>query len=132
MIRNSLRTAPSRYKLDIGRREPRELGSLAGNANADEMRSNHGPRRSAPSLAAAKTMTLLSDTGASNHSCNTRDLTEEQKKHIRPLEQPVVLDTANGPIVVDSYIEIELLKLAAARPLRFLVSENSPNLLSVG
>ena len=117
-IRNSLQSSPSRSKSD--------------DSDVKQSKSQDGPRSSAPSLQCTKPMTLLSDTGASNHSCNTRDLTEEQKRQIRPLEQPVVLDTANGPIVVDSYIEISLLKLGAARPLRFLVCEDSPNLLSVG
>ena len=72
------------------------------------------------------------DTGASKHALNTSSLSEEEKKHIRPLPQAVVVDTCNGPIVIDSYIELQLDKLGATRPLRFNVSDNSPNLISIG
>ena len=80
----------------------------------------------------ARMQHYLADTGASHHAINPNTLTEEEKRHIQPLPKPVMVDTCNGPIVIDSFIELELEKLGAIRPLRFNVSENSPNLISIG
>ena len=59
-------------------------------------------------------------------------LTEEEKRNIRPLDKSIMVDTCNGPIVIDSYVELELEKLGALKPIRFNVNDNSPNLISIG
>ena len=131
VIRNPTRSSPGRYKLDASETSKAGARTEAGNANVDANESQPRSQRATLSPARARPTTLLADTGASNHTCNLDMLTDEDKKRIRPMA-PVVLNTANGPMVCDSYIEIELTKLGAARPLRFHIAENSPNLLSVG
>ena len=76
--------------------------------------------------------TLIGDTGAAYHCRNLHELTEQQRAKIRQLSEPIVLSTANGAIVVDTYIETQLTKLGGARTVKMLVMENSPNLLSIG
>ena len=44
----------------------------------------------------------------------------------------MVVDTCNGPLIIDSFIELKLEKLGAVRPLRFNVCDDSPNLISLG
>ena len=48
------------------------------------------------------------DTGASRHTLNSKHVNEEERRNIRPLQKPYFVDTCNGPVWIDSYIEIQL------------------------
>ena len=69
-----------------------------------------GERRvSAAHLAAAQAGTdrYIFDAGASRHALNPAISTEQEREHIKPLQQPVTLDTANGQIFIDLCTEIK-------------------------
>ena len=70
------------------------------------------------------------DSGAGYHRRGRDSLTEEQRAQIKPLQEPMTINTANGVITISECIELQLLELGGARTLTFVVLDDSPNLLS--
>ena len=106
LIRNPLRSAPSGHDIDSKpKHEPRgNAGASGGDRTGSE--GDCDGRRCSSAVAKARTDLYIFDTGASNHSFNTSMLTGEEKRNIRPLDKSVMVDTCNGPIVIDSYVEL--------------------------
>ena len=118
-IRNPTRRAQSRS------------GARFPSASRDVTPSSREERLLPGFVVSSNMADYIVDTGAGEHVKSMADLTPEQRKHLKPLQEPVVMNTANGPVVVDKCIELQLLDLGGARTLTFQVMDNSPSLLSV-
>ena len=81
-------------------------------------------------VASSNKAEYIVDTGAGYHCRNRDDLTDEQRAQIKHHDEPILMNTANGPIRITEYIELQLLELGGARTLTLHVMEDSPNLLS--
>ena len=71
------------------------------------------------------------DSGASYHTVALQDLTESENKTLRKLDEPLVMDTANGEIIADSEADIYVHNLEMLIT-ALVVPTTTPPLISVG
>ena len=101
VIRNSMRVQPSKC----------DSQQCLGRGNREHAMVEDYQPAERPSAAAAyrsRQVSLIADTGASEHIRNLDDLTDEEKMNIRPFENPIWAETANGPVRIDSFIDVQL------------------------
>ena len=112
--------APSREKFFCGVRKQTEEETAAGN----RLHIADYPVPQQPDR------TFIVDSGASNHIVCRDDIYAKELKTLRPLQEPIYMQTANGLIVVEEEVKVFVSTLQISVWANVL--ENTPNLLSLG
>ena len=71
------------------------------------------------------------DTGAALHVENVNELAYDEREEMLKLDQPRIISTANGNVIVEHYIEAQIQRLGGCRTFKMMVMD-SPNLISIG
>ena len=71
------------------------------------------------------------DSGSGNHLSNRKDLTEEQRRSIRQLVNPVLLATGNGVITARDSVELAI-EFLNNMSIQSILLNGIPNVVSIG